>query len=130
VADVEWTEVAGREDVDRLMVSGNRLQADYRYDEATFTIDTDKDLARLQVAIVLREVVNVNNAEEVLALRDFQVGRRIALPEIDNTGHRKFLVDHQVAEYFFKSDYYYAALKEKLEAGYTILDEALRREGM
>ena len=130
VADVEWTEVAGREDVDRLMVSGNRLQADYRYDEATFVIDTDKDLARLQVAIVLREVVNVNNAEEVLALRDFQVGRRIALPEIDNTGHRKFLVDHQVAEYFFKSDYYYAALKEKLEAGYTILDEALRREGM
>ena len=35
------------------------------------------------------------------------------------------LVDHTIARLFFTSDYYYSVLKERLEQGYRILQEAL-----
>jgi hypothetical protein len=41
-----------------------------------------------------------------------------------------FLIDHAVAGFFFKSDYYYEALKDRLESSYRVLEEALAREGM
>jgi len=130
VAAVEWQRVRSRAEVEELLLSANRLWEDYRYHEFAFVIDTEKDLARLRAAIVLREVANVNNFEELLVLKDFRVGRRIALPELEGTGGRKFLIDPQVAEFFFKSDYYYPALKAKLERGYGILEQVLAREGM
>jgi Flp pilus assembly secretin CpaC len=130
VAQVEWKQVTSRREVEELVLSANRLRDDYRYHEFAFVVDTDNDLARLQAAIALREVALVNNFEELLVLRDFRVGRRIAVPELDEVGERKFLIDQRVAEFFFKSDYYYPALEAKLEKGFEILQETLAREGM
>ena len=89
---------------------------------------TSDDLTRLTRAIAVREVAQVNDFGGVLSLRNFTVGRRIVVPEM--RPGRIYLVDHQVAEIFYKSDYYYAALEDKLEMGYALLQKALRQEGL
>lgn len=102
--------------------------ANYSEHEFGIVLNTAKDLVRLKTAIAIREVAQVNNFEELMALRNFRVGRRFVLPELDPEGSRSYLIDAQVAEYFYKSDYYYHALKEKLELSYQLLQEALARE--
>jgi Flp pilus assembly secretin CpaC len=130
VARVERREAAGRDEVEDILLGINRLGEDYRYHEFAFVVDTAKDLVRLKTAVSVRETADVNNFEELLTLRNFRVGRRFVIPEFDRSLERMFLVDQTVAEVFFKSDYYYPALKARLEGGYKVLDEALRKEGM
>ena len=137
VAEVEWFHVDADDNaeaeaiIEQHLLELNRLDpADLSQPECALVLDTADDLVRLKTAIAIREVAQVNNFEELMALRNFRVGRRFVLPEFDPEGVRSYLIDRQVAEYFYKSDYYYHALKEKLEQGYTLLQEALAREGM
>jgi len=129
VAHVEAVRVQSREEVESRLLDINRLGDDYRYREFAFVLDTRKDLDRLKAAICLREVAKVNNFEELMMLRNFRVGRRIVIPQLAGENERIFLIDQSVARYFFESDYYYTVLKERLEAGYRIVDEVLRRGG-
>ncbi len=128
VAHLERRLVQNQDEVQEVLQEINRLYDDYTYHEFAFVLDTDADLVRLKAAVALREVAKVNNFEDLLVLRSFRVGRRIAMPQMEET-ERIFLVDHEVAEYFFKSDYYYAALKATLEQGYKIVEQALATEG-
>jgi hypothetical protein len=135
VAETGWLELAGPEDkdatdeVDKWTLEHNKLRdKEYTYGELGFVLNTARDLERLKTAIVLREVEQVNNIEELLTLRNFHVGRRIVIPELDSASPRTFLVDHQIAELYFVSDYYYTVLQAKLERAYSVLEQALASE--
>jgi Flp pilus assembly secretin CpaC len=132
VADVEWVEVNGEAEMqalDEVIIDANLLDEGYRHREFVIPIRGPEDLMRLRRAVALRETIMVNNFEESLELRFFRVGRRIVIPTLCCEDRRVFLVDHHVAELFFKSDYYYAAMKDALENGYAIIQAALAEEG-
>ena len=131
VAELEWLTVADEDEEDLIeqrLLAINRLGVDYLHHEFAVALRTSDDLTRLKRAIAVREVAQVNDFGGVLSLRNFTVGRRIVVPEM--RPGRIYLVDHQVAEIFYKSDYYYAALEDKLEMGYALLQKALRQEGL
>ena len=129
VAEVEVRKVQDRDEVEDALLDINRLHDDYAYHEFAFVLDTDKDLTRLRRALVMHEVAKVNNFEDMLLLRNFRVGRRIVIPQLGEARDRTFLVDQDVAEFFFKSDYYYEALAAKLKQAYRIIEETLAMEG-
>ena len=136
VAQVEWLRVDTADPdeaeavIEQHLLELNKLGPDYDCAERALVLNTPSDLVRLKTAVALREVAQVNTFEEMLALRNFRVGRRFVLPEFDAGRERVYLIDPQVAEYFFKSDYYYPALQAKLERGYALLQQALAREDM
>lgn len=117
VATAETPMVASREEAKELWYNLNKLD-DYHPHQAAILIDTEKDLKRLRLAVVLREIAKVNNIENLLCLKDFQVGRRIVIPTIEENQKRVFLIDHTVARYMYQSDFYYADFKEKLTRYY------------
>ena len=84
---------------------------------------------RLKAAIAMREIAAVNNIEDLLTLKNFRAGRVIVVPELTGQKGRMFLADRTAAEYFFKSDYYYYALRQKLEQAYDTINRALAGEG-
>ncbi len=134
VAEVEVRMVQDRDEVEEALLDINRLHDDYAYHEFAFVLDAEdvegeKDLTRLKRALVLHEIAKVNNFEDLLLLRNFRVGRRMVIPDFKERSQRKFLIGQRVAEFFFKSDYYYEALAAKLEQAYRIIEETLAMEG-
>jgi general secretion pathway protein D len=137
VATVEWLDVEtadpaeAQKTIEEHLLELNTIDpSDLSQPECALVLDTADDLVRLKTAIAIREVAQVNNFEELMTLRNFRVGRRFVLPEFDPASVRSYLIDRSVAEYFYKSDYYYHALKERLARGYTLLQEALAKEGV
>jgi Flp pilus assembly secretin CpaC len=130
VADMKWVSPGEGQTVERHMLDVHRTGDDGLYHEFTLAIDSAKDLERLQVALALREVAKVNDFEDLFTLRNFRVGRKIAIPELGDLDTRVFLLDQDTAQYFFKSDYYYSALQTKLGHAYDALAKALETEGM
>jgi len=110
------------------VLARNKLGDNLRYDRFALVINTEGDLVRLKSSIALREIAKVNNFERLLRLSNFRVGRKLVIPELGGQDERMFLVDHAVAEFFYKSDYYYHALKEKLEQSYIVVEQAMAQE--
>ncbi len=127
-AKLEWLRVADRDAVEQHLLEINQVGSDLRYEEFALVLDTESDLERLKTAIAMREIAKVNNIEELLLLRNFRVGRKIVIPELDGPDERIYLADRTVAEFFFKSDYYYYALRDALERAYDIISEAIASE--
>ncbi|MFO8007842.1 MAG: type II and III secretion system protein [Candidatus Brocadiia bacterium] len=130
VAEMEWVTVQDEDDdaVERRLHELNAIGEDYVPDSFALAIEDPDGLVRLKNSIALREIAAVNNFERLLALQRFRVGRRIVVPEFGSEQERMFLIDHNVAENFYKSDYYYAALKQRLEKAYEIVDRTLPEE--
>ncbi len=129
-AVAEWVMVQDRDEVEERLIAANGLDEGYRHHEFVLAVAEEKDMERVKAAIAVREIAKVNDFEESLALEDFRVGRRFVIPEFGNIEERIFLIDGQVCELFYKSDFYYPALKDRLEKGYQLLEEALAREGL
>jgi len=126
---LEWLEVEDEDALERHLLEINQLQHDCRYHEFACVLNEQSDMVRLKTAVVLREIAKVNDFAELLRLSNFRVGRRLIVPEFEGPDERVLLVDHNVAEFFYKSDHYYYALKQRLERGYEVLEEALSGEG-
>ena len=124
VAKVEIITLQNKDDAEQKMIECNSLEG-YLRDKTSFILDGERDLDRLKVAIVVREIVNVNSA--ILQVSKFQVGRRIAIPEVLREDDRIFLVDHTVSQYFYLSDFYYAAFRNTLETYFDGILEVLSR---
>ncbi len=130
VAEAEWLTLQDEDDhaVEQRLHELNQVSEQYLPDSFALAIDDRDSLARLKNSIALREIAAVNNFERLLTLQRFRVGRRIVVPEFGAEEERMFLVDHQVAENFYKSDYYYAALKQRLEMAYEIINRTIPEE--
>lgn len=113
VASVEVKKVSSRDEVNELLLDGNKL-AEYKRPRTTLVVDSRDDLKRLKTAIMVREMISVNDV--LLRLDEFRVGRKIMIPEIEEQGERIMLIDQDVSSYFYQSEFYYTALKNKLRA--------------
>ncbi|MCD6415646.1 MAG: type II and III secretion system protein [Planctomycetes bacterium] len=127
VAEMEWVTLQNKDDraVQERLLEINRFHDDYSYHQFGLAIQDEADLVRLKSAVILREIAKVNDFETQMTLSNFRVGRRIIIPELGAASDRMFLVDHSVAELFYKSDYYYPALEQKLDAASRIVEGAL-----
>lgn len=126
VATVEWYMAANRDTVEQRLLELNDLAEQGGHQEYALAIDEPGDLERLQAAVALREMISVNDASNVLLLRNFRVGRKVVVPQLQHDSRdRMFLIGRDVAEYFYKSDFYYSALQRRLEVGYQRLQEII-----
>ena len=123
-ATLEWLTVNSNDEVQQHLQDIDRLSPDHKYHEFAIALDAESDLVRLKSCIAERELTSVNNVQDLLTLRNFRIGRKIVVPELSGEADRMFLVDRTSAEYFFKSDYYYYALRQQLEQAYKTVNEA------
>ena len=90
----------------------------------TILIHDQRDLVRLKRAIVIKHTVNLNAKESELSLKNFSVGRLLLMPMVKRD--KVYLVDDQVAKYFFFSELYYPALRGELQRDAEALRNILR----
>ena len=126
VAEAEVKVVASEQEMEQLWQEGNNLDG-YTRNTSTMVIANRDHLKRLKTAILVREILNVNPA--LLSVQNFNVGRRITIPEIEEESDRIFLVDHNVSLYHYQTEFYYAAFKDKLKKYVEGIREVLSRYG-
>ena len=119
-AEMRWA--VSRDAAEEMIYEYSELEGYHRKRAAILIAERD-DLTRLQAAVALREMLKVNNLERLLNLANFQVGRRIVVPQIDPGDDRVMLVDYSVANLFYMSDFYYEVFQNKFRTYY----EAIRR---
>ncbi|MBL4701511.1 MAG: ATP-binding cassette domain-containing protein [Phycisphaeraceae bacterium] len=90
----------------------------------TILIHDQRDLVRLKRAIVIKHTVNLNAKESELSLKNFSVGRLLLMPMVKRD--KVYLVDDQVAKYFFFSELYYPAMRGELQRDAEALQNILR----
>ena len=128
VASMEVKEVKNRDEVEELWEKENRIpEGEYRAEQAVLVLDSMDDIVRLKTAILVREIINVNEA--ILNVKNFRVGRKIVIPQLKQANERIFLIDHNVARYHYMTEFYYSAFRNRLKRYYEGLREAFRQHG-
>ena len=83
-----------------------------------------RDIARLRRAVVVKQTVTLNATQQSLRLRNFTQGRLLLMPTIKDD--QVFLIDEDVAQYFFYTEHYYPALQNELQRDMEALSGILR----
>ena len=91
----------------------------------TILINDEKDMERLQAALVLKRTIDLNRTDNALYIKHFRVGRQLAFPVI--SPERTYLIDWEVARYFYHTEHYYAAFQDELNEGMKRLREMISR---
>jgi type II secretory pathway component GspD/PulD (secretin) len=79
----------------------------------TVLLKDERDMRRLRRAIVVKSTVQLNATEHSLRLKNFTQGRLLLVPTIKDD--QVFLIDEDVAQYFFYTEHYYPALQKELQ---------------
>jgi ABC-type multidrug transport system fused ATPase/permease subunit len=82
-----------------------------------------RDISRLQRAVVVKQTVQLNATQQSLRLRNFTQGRLLLVPTIKDD--QVFLIDEDVAQYFFYTEHYYPALQSELQRDMEALQNLL-----
>ncbi len=85
---------------------------------------TPDDMTRLKRAILLKRTVALNARDRELTLKNFSLGHILQLPTIKPD--QVFLVDAEVARYFFYTEQYYPAVQKTLEKAIQAFQELLK----
>lgn len=84
----------------------------------------ERDIRRLRRAVVVKQTVSLNATHQSLRLRNFTQGRLLLVPTIQDD--QVFLIDEDVAQYFFYTEHYYPALQSELQRDMEALQAILR----
>jgi hypothetical protein len=128
-AALQWLTCKDRAEVDQHRVDLEQMGVDHQGREYAVALADPSDLIRLKSCIAEREMISVNNAQDLLMLKNFHIGRKIIVPELSGEPNRMYLIDRTVAEYFFKSDYYYYVLRQDLQQAYNTINKDIASEG-
>jgi hypothetical protein len=79
----------------------------------TVLLKDERDIRRLRRAVVVKQTVQLNATQQSLRLRNFTQGRLLLVPTIKDD--QVFLIDEDVAQYFFYTEHYYPALQKELQ---------------
>ncbi len=90
----------------------------------TILLQDEDDLTRLKRAVLLKRVVQLNANRQALTMTNFSIGRLLLMPTVKE--NKVYLVDDQVAMYFFYTDLYYPALQKELNRDLIALRNALQ----
>ena len=92
-------------------------------------ISKEKDLNKIRMAIVVREVLKLNRNKHIFGyLNEFGPGTKFILPVIKETRH--FLLDAEVATIFYQTKYYYQILEKSLRKSFRLIEEELEKESL
>ena len=92
-------------------------------------ISKEKDLNKIRMAIVVREVLKLNRNKHIFGyLNEFGPGTKFILPVIKETRH--FLLDAEVATIFYQTKYYYQILEQSLRKSFLLIEEELQKEAL
>jgi general secretion pathway protein D len=107
----------------RLMWEMNQPEADgtRRY---TILLQDGRDIVRLQRAMMMKQIIELNTDGDALSLENFRIGKILHIPSMDTD--KVTVIDSDVARYFFVSELYYAALIQRIEETINRLDSFLR----
>lgn len=83
------------------------------------------NLLRVKLALLVKKTVQLNASESALTLENFSLGRLLLLPTVKQED--VFLVDGDVAKYFFYTEQYYQALQKILQTDMQALRETLQK---
>ena len=93
----------------------------------TIVLRDEDDLARLKLCLLLKEAVALNGSYMKLTLEDFHVGRQIVLPNPEDNPRKQYVLDREVARYFYETRLYYrtfdAEFSRRLAALRKLLDK-------
>ncbi len=89
----------------------------------TILLKDERDLRRLRRAVVVKSTVQLNATHQSLRLRNFTQGRLLLMPTIKED--QVFLIDEDVAQYFFYTEHYYPALQKELQRDMEALSAIL-----
>ncbi|MBX3747728.1 MAG: type II secretion system protein GspD [Verrucomicrobiae bacterium] len=94
---------------------------------STLLIHQPQDLVRLQRALLLREIINLNGGSSRVNRRNFSRGQVLLVPDENTLDTR--LLDRRVAEHFLHTEHYYAAALRNIEATLAEIDRLLAESG-
>jgi ABC-type multidrug transport system fused ATPase/permease subunit/Flp pilus assembly secretin CpaC len=86
----------------------------------SIVIHDAKDLIRLRRAVALKDLVELNNGSEALALNQFHIGQYVLIPDEDPM--QVHIIDADVAKYFYHTEHYYAATLHAIKEATTALE--------
>ncbi|MDH3345810.1 MAG: type II and III secretion system protein [Kiritimatiellaceae bacterium] len=86
-------------------------------------LSNEEDLLRLKRAILLRQTAELNATQRSLTLDNFTIGQNLLMPDI--TPEQTYLLDSEVARFFFYSKQYYMALQQILDHDMNALQAEL-----
>ena len=92
----------------------------------TIIINSPKDMERLKTALILKRTVDLNKTDEGFQLKHFQVGRQLTFPVVDP--QRTYLINWEVAKYFYHTEHYYAAFQKELSRTMSELRREISRQ--
>ncbi len=93
----------------------------------TILLKDEIDIRRLRRAVVVKSTVQLNATHQSLRLRNFTQGRLLLMPTIKDD--KVFLIDEDVAQYFFYTEHYYPALQKELQRDMEALGAILHDPG-
>ncbi len=97
-------------------------------DRFSILIQNQSDILRLQRALMLKKIIQLNGEEGALTLSNFSIGKILHTPEM---GEDKIsVVDADVAKYFFHTELYYAAIIKRIEETLAEFDRSLKDPGV
>jgi len=94
----------------------------------TILLHRERDLSRLQLAILVKLALHLNGGPAGVSLFNFIPGRNLEIPRVKED--HPFLVDAEIARYFFHSVHFYARALQRIEETLKGLDRELRRPEM
>ena len=95
-------------------------------DRWAILINGPKDIERLQAALVLKRTIALNTTDDGFQLKHFKVGRQLTFPVVEPK--RTYLIDWEVAKYFYHTEHYYAAFQKELADGLAELRAEIARQ--
>ena len=122
VPQVRIVDCPDRKTWSRMLYELNQLDDDDNQ-RHTILIQNEKDLIRLKRAILLKQIVRLNGGNDSLTLSRFAIGRQLLMPDIKED--KVYLIDEEAAKYFYLTDQYYPALKDRLDYDLKALRNAL-----
>ena len=84
-------------------------------------LTNQKDLKRLYEILIMQEVLKLNSSLE-LTIKEFKRGLEIQFPAKDLISNNSFVIDENIANYFYETNFYYERFEEefKRETSYLL----------
>jgi len=123
IPEIALIDCPDRKTWSRLLWELNQPEAD---GTARFTVllHDQRDIVRLQRAMMMKQIIQLNADDDALNLKNFTIGKILHIPSMDQD--KVTVIDSDVANYFFVSELYYAALIRRIETAIDALDRILQ----
>ncbi len=122
IPEIALVDCPNRDTWQQLLWDMNQPSAD-GIDRYTILIQSPKDIVRLQRAIMLQKIIQLNGDEDALSLSNFTIGKTLHTPKMGKG--KVSVIDADVAKYFFHTELYYAAIIKRIEDTLKEFDRAL-----